>query len=151
MAPILGISVSEATTAEGFGTEVQQKLVEAFRRCPRFAEGDRKDLEQDFKISPAIFDSEQAYQARVAQLTVSVDTRIRQHTETLGEYNVSKPERQKRMDTLESLEQVRSSLAPPRVDSPKGWEEFKAANPPGTQVLLKKNDVWAVYRTPEDG
>jgi len=72
-----------------------------------------------------------------------------EHFETLKERKISPPERQKRMDTLANLEQLRERVAPPRVDSPAGWKEFKESNPPGTEVLLKKGGVWGVYAVPE--
>lgn len=145
------IQAGETVDAAKASSLLTNKLVSAFRRSPRFAETDRKDLEKDYQIGPEFFTSRQNQFADMVQVILNVDRDIANHASSIREGGISGDERKRRMDLLTELLQLRDSLGPEVVT---GTEEAVNARyaqlPVGAQMIIRNPEVagnpWILIR-----
>ena len=127
----------EEVAAEQYVTMQQKSLVRALQQNPRYAEGERKSIEEDIKIKPETFGNPLAFQLRLIEIGKYVDEELRFQASILENPNGSTvPQRQQAIQSLSTLTQFYDQLElPPRV---KSIEEAKKL-PPGTEEFLDEN------------
>ena len=127
----------EEVSAEQYVTMQQKSLVRALQQNPRYAEGERKSIEEDIRITPEALSNPRAYQLRLVEIGKYIDDEIKFHSNILkNPNNTTVQQRQQAMQSLSTLTQFYDQLElPPRV---KSIEEAKKL-PPGTEEFLDEN------------
>ena len=92
---------------------VQREVTTALRNNPRFAEGERTDIERDLAISSSFFDNEQAFRDRMAGVDDALAVRERNARAVATSERASLSERQKANDILDLIVPVRQKLGVP--------------------------------------
>lgn len=138
---------------------VIREIVTALRSNPRFAEGERKDIEADLAINPAIFDNPAAFKDRLIGIDDALALRERNARAVSESPRASLAERQKANDILDLVMPVRAKLGvPPFVSSVNDAQRMLEAGllKPGQQIRTPGGvrfvpDMPAAQGAPEDG
>ena len=127
----------EEVAAEQYVMNQQKSLVRALQQNPRYAEGERKSIEEDIKIKPETFGNPLAFQLRLIEIGKYVDEELRFNAKVLrNPTGTTVQQRQQAMQSNAALSQFFDQLElPPRV---KSVEEAKKL-PPGTEEFLDEN------------
>jgi len=130
----------EFTQARNYVPLVQRDLVRVLQNNPRYAEGERKAIEDEIKITPEVFDRPGAFQNRLIAIDQALEVREKNAFSTAdpGKSTVGREERVQALNVLNAIVKFRQNLGvPPLV---KNAEEAKAL-PSGTVFRTPKGDV----------
>ena len=123
----------EEVAAEQYVINQQKSLVRALQQNPRYAEGERKSIEQDIAIKPEAFGNERAVQLRLVEIGKYIDEELRFNAKVLqNPTGTTVQQRQQAMQSNAALSQFYDQLElPPKVKSlaeaeklPSNVEEF---------------------------
>ncbi len=127
----------EEVAAEQYVINQQKSLVRALQQNPRYAEGERKSIEQDIAIKPEIMGNPRAFQLRLVEIGKYIDEELRFNAKVLqNPTGTTVQQRQQAMQSNAALSQFYDQLElPPRVKSlaeaqklPSNVEEFLDEN-----------------------
>lgn len=120
---------------------VLREAVTALRSNPRFAEGERQDIQRDLQIDPALWDNPVALKHRITGMDDALAIREQNARRTANSTNVSGEERRKAMDILNLIVPIRQKIGVPMlVQSPEQARQFME------QGLLQPGQT---FRTPD--
>lgn len=146
--PGLGVNAPEMTQAGTMFPLMRNRLIKALQTNPRFAVAERQDIMKDIDIDPKVFDSPQAFTERligVDRALESIENEVRDVV-TGSRSLVSGETRQHALDTLQSVQNFRKIMMPPRMKSRQEAEEFVKSNPSGTQFVAQDDDgSWKIF------
>jgi len=127
----------EEVSAEQYVTTQQKSLVRALQQNPRYAEGERKSIEEDIRITPETFGNERAYQLRLVEIGKYIDEEVRFNAKILqNPTGTTVQQRQQAMQSNAALSQFYDQLELPiKV---KSLAEAKKL-PPNTEEFLDEN------------
>lgn len=132
--PIIGdiLPANEMTQARNYIPLIERNLVRVLQNNPRYAEGERKAIEDEINISPRMFDRAGAFQNRLIAIDQALQVREDNAYKTARNPNVGRDERVQAMNVLNGIMQFRQSLGvPPKVTSPQDYEKIQ----PGAQYI----------------
>jgi len=127
----------EEVAAEQYVINQQKSLVRALQQNPRYAEGERKSIEQDIAIKPETMGNPRAFQLRLVEIGKYIDEELRFNAKVLqNPTGTTVQQRQQAMQSNAALSQFYDQLElPPRVKSlaeaqklPSNVEEFLDEN-----------------------
>ena len=127
----------EEVSAAQYVVNQQKSLVRALQQNPRYAEGERKSIEQDIAIKPEAFGNERAFQLRLVEIGKYIDEELRFNAKVLqNPTGTTVQQRQQAMQSNAALSQFYDQLELPiRVKSlgeaqklPSNVEEFLDEN-----------------------
>jgi len=119
--PIIGdiFPSQQITQARNFIPLVQRELVRVLQNNPKYAEGERIDIEKEINIKPQIFDTPTAFRNRLIAIDQALEVRERNAFQTAQSNRVGREERIQAMNVLNGLVKFRASLGvPPRFKTP---------------------------------
>jgi hypothetical protein len=132
----LGMGQEEVSAAQ-YVDQQQKSLVRALQQNPRYAEGERKSIEQDIAITPEAMGNPQAYKLRLVEIGKYIDDELRFNAKVLqNPTGTTVQQRQQAMQSNAALSQFYDQLELPiRVKSlaeaqklPSNVEEFLDEN-----------------------
>jgi len=127
----------EEVAAEQYVVNQQKSLVRALQQNPRYAEGERKSIEQDIAIKPETMGNPRAFQLRLVEIGKYIDEELRFNAKVLqNPTGTTVQQRQQAMQSNAALSQFYDQLELPiRVKSlgeaqklPSNVEEFLDEN-----------------------
>lgn len=127
----------EEVAAEQYVINQQKSLVRALQQNPRYAEGERKSIEQDIAIKPETMGNPRAFQLRLVEIGKYIDEELRFNAKVLqNPTGTTVQQRQQAMQSNAALSQFYDQLELPiRVKSlgeaqklPSNVEEFLDEN-----------------------
>jgi hypothetical protein len=131
---------ADRTYAEG----VSRDLIRVLQNNPRFAEGERKAIEQEIAIGPEFFRSVESFEGRLYGINQTVTQREIDARETLTR-QVPAEERQRAMTNINAIQQFRRQLGlPAYAPSPDVVRKNPEMYPPGSQIIDSNNKVYIV-------
>jgi len=146
--PVIGGAVSKGfdlgkyTQARNFVPFVQRELVRVLQNNPRYAEGERKAIEQDISIDPRFMDNPTAYRDRLTAIDAALSVRQESAYRTATNPSVGGEERTHALNVLNGLVGFRSQLSvPPLVSTEAEYKNIPdgAKYRWGNEVLTKGN------------
>lgn len=132
----LGMGQEEVSAAQ-YVSNQQKSLVRALQQNPRYAEGERKSIEQDINIEPKALGNPQAFKLRLVEIGKYIDDELRFNAKVLqNPTGTTVQQRQQAMQSNAALSQFYDQLELPiRVKSlaeaqklPSNVEEFLDEN-----------------------
>lgn len=124
--PLVGevIQTPNITQARNFVPQLQRDMIRVLQNSPKYAEGERKAIEEEIQISPQIFDTPSASRDRMIGIDAALSIRQKNAMETANSEKVGREERIQAMNVLNAIVRFRQSLGvPSRL--PKNEEDRK--------------------------
>ena len=143
--PGAGGPFPEVARTKQFVDLLKRDLVRVLQNNPRFAEGERKAIENEIDITGKVFDDPVAFQSRLIGIDDALEIRLNNALKTVTSGKVSRTERQHALNVANAIQQFRVSLIPPKFEDEQEAVEFAESQPPGTRFLFKeKGGNWKV-------
>jgi hypothetical protein len=143
--PFFGTGGGEATSTRRTLPLVFRRLVAAMQTNPRFAEGERESIAKEISAEPELWANETAFLEDMVGIDRALEFWQKNSEEAL-KGKISADQRRHELNTLQQIQAFRQVLLPPRLESDAQEVEFERSNPPGTRVLVKRNDKWVFGR-----
>lgn len=148
------VDAAQETEAHTFVSSLKERLIDALRRNPRYAEGEAQRLFKAVDVQPGAFRSPESAKASAIGFADVLRQIENEMQETIRRGNfVSGETRQHAMDTLQVARNTLDIVAPPRVD-PDNLQQYVQTAPPGQKVLVDRGpgdrQVVRVFQRLED-
>lgn len=140
--PGLGIRADEENTAADIVTGMTRQLASALRQNPRFVEGERAELVEDFSVEPAVLDTPQKMASKLISVAQILESREREAQEVVSGDRplVTGETRGMAMDSLRSIQNARRWLVPPLIRDEEAYNEWRKTARPGQAVLVPDSE-----------
>lgn len=136
-----GMTEQDVTRAKKRASGLQRNTVTALQNNPKYAEGERKAIEQEIGMLPGVWSNPE--NAKAVLITIDENLESRQNTayKTMNDRTLPVDTRQAAANVFNIVQNVRSQFGlPPRVKS----REEALKLPPGTEIILPDGSLGVV-------
>ena len=129
------------------------ELVNALRKNPRYAEGEREDIAKIVSLSPGILGAASAYMQKIIGIAIELEDRLEDDRVTAADTGTTATARRAAKERVGIIENFLESLLPERFGTNLGEDQAKLAyqyvqnNPEKTFLYEERLDVWVVMRS----
>ena len=146
--PYLGIEAPEEISAKARFELTVRRVVNAVRVNPRFAEGEREDIQAILNLAPSFWDNPQALISRMVGIDQALrDTELELEAAVSNERDRVPGETAKQaLSSLHTIRHFRKVFLPPIAMTDEEAITMAQTFPPGSTILRKKGKEWVLSR-----
>mgnify|MGYP003145354030 CR=1 FL=1 len=128
------------------------ELVNALRKNPRYAEGEREDIAKIVSLTPGFFSTGSAYMQKIIGIAIELEDRLEDDRVTAADTGTTAMARKAAKERVGIIGDFLESLLPERFGTNLGKDQAKLAyqyvqnNPEKTFLYEESQDVWEVRR-----